>query len=145
MADLPEDDRAATEPAARVLADDDWEGLISSLDLQGTAAVLASNSVLKRDAEGQFRLLLNSQQEHLKTAAAEQRIRDALVRFYGKDVKVVFQLGDADSDSPAERKIQAADRRQQAAEDSISKDAVVVAMKSKFGATVVPNSVKPLE
>jgi DNA polymerase-3 subunit gamma/tau len=125
--------------------DDDWEGLISRLGLKGTAAVLASNSVLNRKDDGQFALVLNPEQEHLKTAAAEERIRAALVRFYGKDVSVKFELGDPGQRSPAEQQIVAADQRQQSAEESIDKDPVVADMKSRFGATVIANSVKPVQ
>ena len=145
VADIDQDQQPQDRVSSGLVADDDWEGLISRLQLKGTAAVLANNSVLKRDAQGRFRLLLKPQQEHLKTASAEQRIREALARFYGKDVQVVFELADAGSDSPAGRQIQAEDQRKRSAQESINSDPVVAALKSKFGATIVPNSLKSLK
>ena len=122
----------------------DWGDLIQRLGLKGPAALLAANSVLKNDGPKQFRLLIAREQSHLRTAGSEKKIKAALSRLVGKDAVVRFVEIEQTEDSPAARQSREAAERQQRAEDSIENDPLVRNLKNQFDATVIADSVKPL-
>ncbi|MEM9531461.1 MAG: DNA polymerase III subunit gamma/tau [Pseudomonadota bacterium] len=120
-----------------------WEGMIASLGLRGSAGELARNSVLTRLGEGRYELTLDRQLEHLHTEQAETRIRDALGRFFGRDMKLSFVVGELKAETPAERQSQAADERQAHAQAAIEADPLVEDLRRQLGAEIVPGSVQP--
>jgi DNA polymerase-3 subunit gamma/tau len=122
---------------------DDWAGLIDRLALKGTAAVLASNSQFERIGSGHFRIRVCKQNEHLHTPAAEDKLRQALARFFGKDVRVQFEFGEVSAETPAQKHTRETDETLQAAIRSIDEDPVVKNLQSTFGAEVIPGSVRP--
>ena len=148
--------RTTTRPAAEAtahvtdsaLAGDvagDWAALIDRLGLRGPAAVLAANSLLEPQGEGHYRLVVAKDQSHLRTPRLEEKIRSAMARLFGKDVRVDFVEREAAAmASPAARQHRELADRQQRAQEAIDSDPVVRDLKNRFDATVVPESVKPL-
>ncbi len=131
------DDSAQPQPAHS------WDGIIDSLNLSGTAGVLARNSVLKREGQGRYLLTLDQHMEHLHTAQAEARIREGLARYFGKDMQLKFAVGQLDDHTPADRHTEATEQRQRDAEMAIDEDPLVQSLKQQMGAEIIPGSVRP--
>ena len=140
---------AAARPAAapsRTVAAADWDALVATLGLQGTARHFAANCVLLERKAGVVRLRLDPAGDSFRRPQIEQRLAEALSQHYGEAIRLEITQGEVPAEvlTPARREAIAADDRQRAAEQSIDSDPAVRAMREVFGATVRPGSVKPL-
>ncbi len=122
----------------------DWHHLFSRLGLKGPAAVLAANSVLEVGDAGHYRLVVDPSQNHLRTPASEARIAEALERLFGRGARVDFVERTTAAESPAARQTREADERVEAARSAIEQDPLVAELVSEMGATVIPESIRPL-
>ncbi len=135
------DPAPATELAGRETSE--WATLIDRLGLNGTAAVLAQNSIFKRRGEGRYTLVLDPKLEHLHTPAAERKIAAALTKFYGKGAEVSFTRGRPDAESPARARDRQAEQRLREASEALENDPAVQALRSEFGAELIADSIVP--
>jgi DNA polymerase-3 subunit gamma/tau len=141
---------AAPAAAAPVLAadaepaGDDWKAIVASLGLQGLAAQLAAHCVLVGCREGLVQLRLDEAGGHFLRPQLEQKLAEALSRYYGRETRLAIVRSNAEESTPAREQARAADARQRAAEQAIESDANVRAMREIFGAKLQPGSVKPL-
>jgi DNA polymerase-3 subunit gamma/tau len=131
-------------PRAVAAGADDWLAIVAQLGLTGSTAQLAAHCALVGRSGGVVRLELDRAGEAFRRPQLEQRLAQALERFYGEAVRLDLRVSDGVEVTPARLQAQAADERQKAAEQAIEADANVRAMRAIFGATVVPGSVKPL-
>jgi len=122
----------------------DWPAIVAQLGLTGSAAQLAAHCTLVGRKGEVVRLKLDRAGEDFRRPQVEQRLGQALEKYYGAPVRVEIAVSDGVEVTPARLQAQAADERQKAAEQAIESDANVRAMREIFGATVVPGSVKPL-
>lgn len=120
-----------------------WDGIIDSLNLNGTAGVMARNSVLERQGPGSYQLTLDSQMAHLHTPQAEARIREGLSRYFGKNMQLKFVLGELQDQTPAHRRSEATEQRQRDAEAAVDADPLIQSLKQQMGAEIIPGSVRP--
>jgi len=123
----------------------DWDAVVQGLGLKGVALQLARHCRLDRREGGYVRLVLDRRYENLRNKAAEDRLKDALGRAENVPVRLDLVVGDVDGDSPAERASEAAAARREAAADAIDTDPNVAELKSRFGATINPDSIEPLD
>ncbi len=123
---------------------ENWQALIGALDVQGAARQLACNcSLVARDAS-RIRLLLDPRGVHYRSDQTEAMLAQALARLLGADVQLEIELAEAVMDTPARQSARAAEERVEAARVELENDATVRALKERFGATVLPDSIKPL-
>ncbi len=148
---VPPGPRAAPAPApvpgagapASPSASGDWQELLARLELQGAARQLAANcQLLERDGN-RFRLLLDARAQSLRTRQQEERLTQALGRLVGAPVTIEFEEGGA-SDTPARREEQARDERLEQARAALERDPKVQALRDRFGAVLLPDSIKPV-
>ena len=123
----------------------EWHEVVQQLGLKGMAYQLAANSMLTGKEGNLVRLALSSQHATLRSKAMEQRLQEALSKYYGEKVKLEFSDGGDSSQTPAGLQQRQAEDRQQAAVDAINTDPNVQRIRDAFGAQVVPDSVRPLE
>jgi DNA polymerase-3 subunit gamma/tau len=131
-------------PAASASTAGDWPAIVAQLGLVGTSAQLAAHCTLVWRKGDIVRLRLDRAGEDFRRPQVEQRLAQALEKYYGAAVRLEIAVSDGVEVTPARLQAQAADERQKAAEQSIETDANVRALREIFGATVVPGSVKPL-
>jgi DNA polymerase-3 subunit gamma/tau len=93
---------------------------------------------------GRVQLRLDADGEPFRRPALEDKLTAALTAYFGEAVKLEFEVTKVVSDSPARRKQAEVEDRQQAARQTIDADPNVRAMQDMFGATVQPESVKPV-
>jgi DNA polymerase-3 subunit gamma/tau len=121
----------------------DWPELLSQLELQGAARQLAGNcQLLERDGN-RFRFLLDARARSMHTRQQEERLAFALGRLVGAPVTIEIEQGGAD-DTPARREEQARDERLEQARAALENDPNVKALRDRFGATLQPDSIKPV-
>ncbi|HYM29536.1 MAG TPA: DNA polymerase III subunit gamma/tau [Steroidobacteraceae bacterium] len=130
---------AATAPAA-----DSWAQLVGQLELTGAARQLASHCVLLGRQGAVVRLALDPRNQLVRTAATEERLTQALAKHFGVAVRLEFQVTPG-SDTPAALARRASDAELEAARRAFEADPAVQGLRERFGATVLPESVRPVK
>jgi DNA polymerase-3 subunit gamma/tau len=138
--------RAAAEPVQKQppASGSDWSALVAQLNLQGMVSQLAAHCTWGGRSGNRIRLLLDADGEPFRRPALEEKLAQALSAHFGEAVRIEFELAVALADTPARRRQTEAEDRLQNAKRSIEDDPNVRAMQDIFGATVQPESVKPL-
>ncbi len=136
----------AIRSASPIEGGEDWAGTVAQLNLQGPASQLAAHCSLLSKENSRIRLLLDESGEPFRRPALEDKLAQALSAHYGVTVKLEFETGARSGaiDTPARRQQAQAQDRLQAARVAIESDPNVQAMRDIFGATVLPESVKPV-
>ncbi|HYK24855.1 MAG TPA: DNA polymerase III subunit gamma/tau C-terminal domain-containing protein, partial [Steroidobacteraceae bacterium] len=134
-------------PAAGKAAQTDgsWGAIVAQLELQGAARQLASHCSLIGRQGGLVRLALDPRHQLVKTRAMEDKLAQALSRFYGETVRVEIAVAEERPETPAEAELRASREQREAARDALEQDGTVRALKERFGATVLQDTVRPLK
>jgi DNA polymerase-3 subunit gamma/tau len=121
-----------------------WSRVIGDLDLTGAARQLATNCALLEHAGNTLRFAIDPKVS--RTPSQVERLGQALSRYLGTHVKLEFVEG---AGVPVETPSQTGERRSaealEAARRSLEEDPMVRELKSRFGATLHPESVRPTE
>lgn len=139
----------AVEPAVRTAAvtdvgPQDWAAIVAELDLVGPAIQLAAHCELVSKQGDRIHLALDSSGEPFRRPALEEKLMQALSARFGELIKLEISIAAA-PDTPARRQKVAAEDRLQRARETIDADPNVRALRDMFGATVQPDSVRPIE
>jgi len=142
--------QAAAQPAAEATSaplklDNNWAGLVETMNLRGMVKQLAVNCTLKEKSATEVQLILSKEKEQLLTPGLQAKLQDALCNGLQQTLKLKITLGVSDTESPAQTEARNQAERQQSAEESIQQDPMVQALKENFNAQLVPNSVKPVD
>ncbi|HVY22248.1 MAG TPA: DNA polymerase III subunit gamma/tau [Steroidobacteraceae bacterium] len=140
---------AAARSSAASQADNDdneWLSLVKRLDISGPTAQLAAHCTLQKREPGKLFLLLDADAEHLRRPALEEKLRTAVSAALNEEIKFEFVAADHDAalDTPARRQQMAAADKLASAAQAIYDDPTVRQMVDMFGATVKPDSIKPI-
>jgi len=127
-----------------------WYAVVPQLQLSGRANELIKHCLLDKHENGILSLVLNKDSEDLLADTTKQEIQSALINFYGDDVRLDLRVAetttttDADNqnETPAQRNNRKILETQQQAEHNIETDPFVCELQSRFGAQIVPGSVK---
>ncbi|HEX5364977.1 MAG TPA: DNA polymerase III subunit gamma/tau [Gallionella sp.] len=123
----------------------DWGVLLAQLNLQGMAQQLAKHSVLESLSDDLVTLCLSQEQKHLQTKMAVDRLQAALSEYFAKPVRLNIVLGKAETATPALVEQQTKQLRQQEATDSIEHDVFVRDAQAELDASVLEESIKPIQ
>ena len=129
---------AASLPAATEI---DWTALVASLGLAGAAAQLARNCSLQGVRENVLRLGLDPRFA-ARTPMAESRLTEALAAHFGQPLKLEFSIA-AGVETPAQVAERAGQEALVAARQAFSDDPTVRALQERFGATLLPDTIRP--
>ena len=121
-----------------------WAETLAALEVGGAARQLAANCVFSSRTGNLVRLTLDPSHQLLRTPALIDKLAQALSRHLGETMRVEVELGSAPVDSPARAEQRAVEEGLDAARRSLEDDAAVRGFKEKFGATLNPDSVKPV-
>jgi DNA polymerase-3 subunit gamma/tau len=123
---------------------DSWPALVAALDVQGAARQLANHcSLVGRDAN-RVRLHLDRRGSLYRNPQTEEMLARGLSRLLGADVRLEIEIAESETDTPARQTARAAEERVEAARVELEADATVRALKERFGATVLPDTIKPI-
>lgn len=118
---------------------------MSQLELVGAARQLAHHCVFIGRQGAVVRLALDPRNQLLRTAALEEKLAQALARYYGEPVRLEFQAVAGGSETPAQAQRRASEEELAQARRAFEEDAGVKGLRERFGATVLPETVRPVK
>jgi len=119
-----------------------WRGLVDELKL-GLARELAKHCELIAYDESSISLSVPEAQKHLLSPNYQEKLGAAITQYFGKKIKLQFSIGGT-GNTPAKQISQEKAQAQADAETAIEEDGFVQALINDFGATIIPNSIKPI-
>ncbi|HYL00399.1 MAG TPA: DNA polymerase III subunit gamma/tau [Steroidobacteraceae bacterium] len=122
-----------------------WASIVNALELAGAARQLASHCALIARAGPVVRLALDPHNQQLRTPAQEEKLAQALARYFGEPVRLEFQQSGAGGESPALLAQRASQQELSSARRAFEADPGVQGLRERFGATVLPDTVRPLK
>jgi DNA polymerase III subunit gamma/tau len=122
-----------------------WSAIVSQLDLSGAARQLASHCVLLGRQAGVVRLALDPERPFMRTTAQVEKLTQALSRHFGEPVRLEFESLANDALTPARADERASAAQLDAARKVLESDPGVNALRERFGATLVPESIRPVK
>jgi DNA polymerase-3 subunit gamma/tau len=121
----------------------DWSAIVAALELQGAPRELARNCALLGREGATLRLALDPRSASMRTRALEDKLAQALSRYFGDSVRLQFELRDDAHETPARAAERLEAQRRAQAQLAFEADALVGTFKERFGASVLPDSVRP--
>jgi DNA polymerase-3 subunit gamma/tau len=120
-----------------------WIRVIGDLDLTGAARQLATNCALLEHRGNTLRLAIDP--KVARSAAQVEKLGQALSKYLGVPAKLEFVEGAANVETPSQTGERRSAEALDAARKSLEEDPMVRELKSRFGATLHPESVRPTE
>ena len=136
---------AADSPAIATTLDfdGDWPSLVARLHAQGAVRQLLAQSELK-GVQGQV-FQVQVPIRHLAEPSLVERARELLADHFGAGVQLQVTVGQTGGQTAAARASEQQARRQAESEEAIKADPFVRTLLEEFGATILPDSIKPLD
>jgi DNA polymerase-3 subunit gamma/tau len=122
-----------------------WVAIVGRLDLAGAARQLASNCLLVGRQGAVVRLALDARNKHMRTPAQEDKLTQALSRYFGQPVRLEFELAATGAETPAQAEQRASMEDLDAARRAFETDPGVQGLRERFGATLLPDTVRPVK
>jgi DNA polymerase-3 subunit gamma/tau len=122
-----------------------WPELIAHLELAGATRQLATNCALVSRQGGLVRLALDARNKNFRTQAQEDKLAQALSRHYGQPVRLEFETAASGLETPAQAEHRASREDLDAARRAFDSDPGVQGLRERFGATVLPDTVRPVK
>ena len=118
---------------------------MTQLDLQGAARQLASHCVLAARQPGIVRLALDPRVKFVRTSSQEEKLAQALSRYYGETVRLEFTTANGEAETPAQAEQRASQQELDSARQAFETDPGVQGLRERFGATLLPETVRPVK
>ena len=136
---------AAAPGAAADAAAGSWASILSQLDLLGAARQLASHCALVGRQAGVVRLALDARIKFVRTPSQEEKLAQALSKYYGETVRLEFTTATAAAETPAQSEQRASQQELESARQAFETDPGVQGLRERFGATLLPDTVRPVK
>ncbi|MEQ1488737.1 MAG: DNA polymerase III subunit gamma/tau [Methylotenera sp.] len=120
-----------------------WRGLLDQLKL-GLARNLALNSELLSYDENTLRFAIQEKDKGMLSPMYQDKLAQALQQHFGRKIRLEFSISGSDANTPAKQVAQEKAHAQANAENAIEQDGFVQALINDFGASIIPNSIKPI-
>ncbi|MCK4587946.1 MAG: DNA polymerase III subunit gamma/tau, partial [Gammaproteobacteria bacterium] len=136
---------APQKPAVAIKGDNEWEDIVSALQLSGMTQQLAIHCTIgKRDGES-FELNMAPTHKHLLSKSREEALAAALGQHLDLTINLTISVEDDPGTTPANLQQTRDDVRLDQARTTIEDDSAVQAFKDAFDAQVNPDSVQPVD
>jgi DNA polymerase III subunit gamma/tau len=142
----PVDALAAAPPisAGAVTIDPDtWPSVVNAANLSGMTRQLALNCVPASFAQDVLSLRLDQAAAEWRTRASEEKLQQGLSKYLGRDIRVVFEISQANVATPTRQRVMAEQDKAVRATAAFEQDPAVKSLRERFGAEVDAASVKP--
>jgi DNA polymerase-3 subunit gamma/tau len=130
-------------PAAGPIDPVQWSRVIGDLDVSGAARQLATNCALIEHRGNTLKLAVDPKVP--RTPPQVDRLAQSLGKYLGGHVKLEFVEATASIETPSQHGERRSAEALEAARRTLEEDPKVREMKSRFGATLHPESVRPTE
>ncbi len=125
----------ASEPA-------DWTAMVAEMGLSGAVRSLALNCQFLGRRDGAVRLALDPRYQASRTPGVEAKLQQGLATYFGGPVRLEF-VADAQAQTPAQIKDREGRAALVAAQQAFGEDPTVKALQERFGATLLPDTIRP--
>jgi DNA polymerase III subunit gamma/tau len=122
-----------------------WTDILSQLDIQGLPRQLASHCAFLGKQGGVVHLALDSKTKFVRTTSQEDKLAQALSRYYGEPIRLDITTAANDIDTPAQAELRASQQELDNARQSFEADPGVQGLRERFGATLLPDTVRPVK
>jgi DNA polymerase-3 subunit gamma/tau len=124
--------------------DGNWRSLVENhLSKLGLVRALAQNCELVSYDADNMTLRIGDAHKHLASTNYLDKLNSALNSHFGRRIKLTMQVGQ-EANTPARQMAVEKAELQDQAKDAILSDHFVQGLMQEMGATIVPNSIKPL-
>jgi DNA polymerase-3 subunit gamma/tau len=128
--------------------DGDWRKLVEQNLKLGLARALAQNCELVSYDDNSLTLRVAASQKHLAATNYQEKLSIAINEYFGKKIRLNFEINkDASAEIMTPAKQIASEKAivQSGAEAAIMQDTFVQALILNFDASIIPNSIKPIQ
>lgn len=132
-----------TQESAFTTTDNNWLSMIAAMKLSGLTKELANNCVLEKIEHNVCNLLLDPEHRQLQTTLTETRLREALQAYTNTTLKLDIKVQKSGLITPAVQISKEIENKKQAAIDIINSDPDIQAIKERFNARIIPDSIEP--
>ena len=122
-----------------------WGAILAQLDLTGAARQLAGNCMLLGRQGGVVRLALDPRTKTMRTPSLEDKLAQALSRYFGEPVRLEFEMAVVGAETPAVAEERSSVEEIESARRAFEADPGVQGLRERFGATLLPDTVRPLK
>jgi DNA polymerase-3 subunit gamma/tau len=132
-------------PAAPVESIDaqNWPAVVDAAQLTGMVRQFALNCVPASFANGTLVLRLDAAAADRRTKQIDDKLVQALSKYYGRDIRVTIDTAETGLPTPARQRALAEQDRSSAAAASFELDPAVRGLRERFGAEIDVSSIKP--
>jgi DNA polymerase III subunit gamma/tau len=123
----------------------DWAAVIAALELQGAGRQLAAHCVLVGREGAVVRLALDPKSKFMRTPAVEEKLAQALSKYYGEPVRLEFTAVAPQAETPAQADHRASREEADSARRAFESDPGVQGFRERFGATPLPETIRPVK
>jgi DNA polymerase III subunit gamma/tau len=141
----PAGSSADAAAAAAAAAPGSWAAIVAALELAGAARQLASHCVLLGRRGPVVRLALDPRSQPVRTPVQEEKLAQALSRYYGEPVRLEFVSVAPEAETPAQAQQRLSQQELASARRAFEADPGVQGLRERFGATVLPDTVRPVK
>jgi DNA polymerase III subunit gamma/tau len=124
-----------------------WRGLIEQNLKLGLARALAQNCEMMAFDENSITLRVAESNKHLASSSYQDKLSSAINEYFGKKIKLNVEIGveaNGEINTPAKQNAFEKANIQSTATEAIMQDSFVQALMNDLGATIIPNSIKPI-
>jgi DNA polymerase III subunit gamma/tau len=122
---------------------DTWPSVVNAANLSGMTRQLALNCVPASFAQDVLNLRLDQAAAEWRTRASEEKLQQGLSKYLGRDIRVVFEISQANVATPTRQRVMAEQDKAVRATAAFEQDPAVKSLRERFGAEVDAASVKP--
>jgi DNA polymerase-3 subunit gamma/tau len=120
----------------------DWAAMVAEMALSGAVRSLALHCQFVGRRDGAVRLALDPRFQSARTAGIEAKLQQALMAYFGGPVRLEF-VAEAAAETPAQIQEREGRAALVAAQQAFGEDPTVKALQERFGATVLPDTIRP--
>ena len=136
---------AAAQSLRSALTPQTWSGVLSALELNGSARTVAAMLALTEVGEGHVEFTANRDDLFMLTDRFKSALEKALADYCGSAMRVLVRGVDgSELQTPANQEQARIDESQAAAEAAIDQDPLIQRLRRRFDAEVVRDSIRPI-
>lgn len=118
---------------------------MGQLELAGSARQLANHCALLGRKGNVVRFGFDPKSPFVRTQGQVEKLAQALSKYFGETVRVEFDALPAGHETPAQAGQRTSMEELDTARQSLESDPGVQTLREKFGATLLPDSVRPVK
>jgi DNA polymerase III subunit gamma/tau len=135
----------ATPPSLRLVSVDaaNWPVLVEAAGLSGMVRQFALNCVPASFENDVLTLKIGQATADRRNKVTDEKLAQGLSKYFTRDIRVLFEISEAELASPARQRALAEQERVARAATAFESDPAVKGLRERFGADVDAGSIKP--